>query len=384
MTSLTLAAAPVVARAAQEPAPAAPASTQEAPALKDDQAKSSYAVGMNLGAALRRQSPDLDLNLIVQGFRDALAGDKTLLSPLEVRTILRRLQAEQGAKQAALQNENAAKAAAESAAFLAENKARQGVVTLESGLQYRILKAADGKKPTIGDTVVCNYRGTLVDGTQFDSSYEREAPATLALKKVIKGWAEALQLMPMGSKWQLFIPPSLAYGERGSGKSIGPNAALIFEVELLAIEERPAATASAGTRAAPERPRGTSAGAASTLADISVSFKLDPRITKSLYMGDRWVPLPFQQAGQDKRVTVEARAEGKDGSGRPVPVSPRWVLADPELATVSPEQGNEVRITALRPGESSLRLISDGVSRELALKAAYKGEVLQVEISALP
>jgi FKBP-type peptidyl-prolyl cis-trans isomerase FklB len=120
--------------------------------------------------------------------------------------------------------------------FLAENKTREGVVALESGLQYKILKSGDGEKPAAGDTVVCNYRGTLINGTEFDSSYKRGKPATFAVNRVIKGWTEALQLMPVGSKWQLFIPPNLAYGARGAGNLIGPNATLIFEVELIAIE----------------------------------------------------------------------------------------------------------------------------------------------------
>src|SRR5271169_989304 len=123
-------------------------------------------------------------------------------------------------------------------AFLAENKTKEGVVTLPSGLQYKILKEGTGPKPTASDTVVTNYRGTLLNGTVFDSSYKRGQPATFGVGQVIKGWTEALQLMPTGSKWQLFIPPALAYGERGAGADIGPNATLIFEVELLSIQEK--------------------------------------------------------------------------------------------------------------------------------------------------
>ena len=120
--------------------------------------------------------------------------------------------------------------------FLAANKNKEGVVTLPSGLQYKILKAGTGPKPTASDSVVCNYRGTLVNGTEFDSSYKRGQPATFPVNGVIKGWTEALQLMPVGSKWQLFIPAQLAYGERGAGPDIGPNATLIFEIELLSIQ----------------------------------------------------------------------------------------------------------------------------------------------------
>jgi len=378
VAAFLLMSSPCVAGAFQEPAPKA-AAAQDASSLKDDQEKSSYAVGMNLGAALRRQSPDLDVNLIVQGFRDALAGGKTLLSPAEVRTILARLQAEQKAKQGG----TAAKAKAEGEAFLAENKAKDGVVTLASGLQYKVLKAGEGKKPTIEDTVICNYRGTLIDGTEFDSSFKRNKPATLALNRVIKGWAEALQLMPAGSKWQLFIPSSLAYGERGSGKSIGPNAALIFEVELVSIQE---ASSVAGSKTRSDSTAGpldeTPAAKASALAGINVSVKLDPRITKGLYLGDRWLALPYTQIGESKQVSVEAKAEGVDGHGRPVSITPEWIPADPEMVTVAPGQGSGVvKITARRPGESRLRVTSQEVSRELTVKAAHQGNALQVEIA---
>jgi FKBP-type peptidyl-prolyl cis-trans isomerase FklB len=124
----------------------------------------------------------------------------------------------------------------EGEAFLAANKTKEGVVTLPSGLQYKVLKAGTGPKPSANDSVVCNYRGTLLDNTEFDSSYKRGQPATFPVGKVIKGWTEALQLMPVGSKWQLFIPSELAYGPRGAGPDIGPNATLIFEVELLSIQ----------------------------------------------------------------------------------------------------------------------------------------------------
>ena len=121
-------------------------------------------------------------------------------------------------------------------AFLAANKTQEGVVTLPSGLQYKVLKEGTGPKPTASDSVVCNYRGTLLNNTEFDSSYKRGQPATIPVGGVIKGWTEALQLMPVGSKWQLFIPAELAYGPRGAGGSIGPNATLVFEIELLSIQ----------------------------------------------------------------------------------------------------------------------------------------------------
>jgi FKBP-type peptidyl-prolyl cis-trans isomerase len=126
----------------------------------------------------------------------------------------------------------------ESVEFLAANKAKDGVVTLPSGLQYKILTAGTGPKPTASDTVVCNYRGTLISGTEFDSSYKRGQPASFPVNGVIKGWTEALQLMPVGSKWQLFVPSDLGYGDRGAGADIGPGATLIFEVELLSIQSK--------------------------------------------------------------------------------------------------------------------------------------------------
>jgi FKBP-type peptidyl-prolyl cis-trans isomerase FklB len=219
------------------------AAAQDAQILKDQKEKLSYALGMDLGKQLQRQAVEVDPDLFFRGLKDALSGSKTLLSEEEARATITELQnelrkkmmAEQAQKMAELGEKNKK----EGEAFLAENKAKEGVVTLESGLQYKILKQGDGKKPTADDTVVCNYRGTLINGTEFDSSYKRNQPATFAVKGVIKGWTEALQLMPVGSKWQLFIPPSLAYGERGAGNTIGPNATLIFEVELLSVKEKP-------------------------------------------------------------------------------------------------------------------------------------------------
>jgi FKBP-type peptidyl-prolyl cis-trans isomerase FklB len=148
-------------------------------------------------------------------------------------------------KQPAVKGDVRLKNKKEGEAFLSENKSKEGVVTLESGLQYKILKAGDGKKPSLGDTVVCHYRGTLIDGKEFANTYKLNQPATLPVKGVLKGWKQALQLMPVGSRWQLFIPARLAYGRRAAGQKIGPNSTLIYEVELLAIKEPPAAGESA-------------------------------------------------------------------------------------------------------------------------------------------
>lgn len=208
-------------------------------AFKSRAEKFGYALGMNLGNGVRKQSIEADTDLMIQGMKDALSGSQTLLTEEETRAVLFDLQKELKSKQSALQGENktqiAEKNSKEGGTFLADNKTRNGVVTLDSGLQYKILKTGKGTKPRIDDTVVCHYRGTLIDGTEFDSSYRRNRPSTFALRRVIKGWTEALQLMPVSSKWLLFIPASLAYGTHGA-RGIGPNATLIFEVELIAIQ----------------------------------------------------------------------------------------------------------------------------------------------------
>ena len=187
-------------------------------------------IGGGLGTNLKKQSVEVDPALVAQGLKDSLAGTKTRLTDDEAKAVLTevqnevRKQAQEKAAEAGVANKK------EGEAFLA--------VTLPSGLQYKILTAGTGPKPTSSDTVVCNYKGTLIDGKEFDSSYKRGQPATFGVGQVIKGWTEALQLMPVGSKWQLFIPSSLAYGERGAGADIGPDATLVFEVELLSIQDK--------------------------------------------------------------------------------------------------------------------------------------------------
>lgn len=216
---------------AQETATPAPA----APTTQKD--KLSYAVGMNLGRQFKAQEVDIDPAMLAQGLRDVLAG-KTALTEDEARAVMAAFQGEMRTKQAAMMAQASEKNSKEGEAFLAENKTKEGVVTTASGLQYKILKEGTGPKPTLDDTVVCHYRGTLIDGTEFDSSYRRNEPAKFPVKGVIKGWTEALQLMPVGSKWQLFVPSSLAYGERGAGSQIGPNTMLIFDVELISIQPK--------------------------------------------------------------------------------------------------------------------------------------------------
>jgi FKBP-type peptidyl-prolyl cis-trans isomerase FklB len=208
-------------------------------ALTTTKQKASYAIGMNWGTGLHRQGIDVDNAALIQGMKDALAGGKTLLTEDEARSALMQLQKEMQEKQQAKAAQEGEANKKEGDAFLAANKTKEGVVTLPSGLQYKILTTGTGPKPTASDSVVCNYKGTLINGSEFDSSYKRGEPATFPVTGVIKGWTEALQLMPVGSKWQLFIPPDLAYGPRGTpGGPIGPNATLIFEVELISIKEK--------------------------------------------------------------------------------------------------------------------------------------------------
>jgi len=218
----------------QSPAP----ETQNVPAFKTQKDKVSYALGMNIGTNLHRQLVEVDPNIVRQGLEDALAGGKTLLSEDEARATLTELQNDIRKKQQEKMQQAGEANKKQGEAFLAANKTKEGVVTLPSGLQYKILTSGTGPKPTASDSVVCNYRGTLIDGKEFDSSYTRGQPATFPVGGVIKGWTEALQLMPVGSKWQLFVPSELAYSERGTGADIGPNATLIFEVELISIQSK--------------------------------------------------------------------------------------------------------------------------------------------------
>jgi FKBP-type peptidyl-prolyl cis-trans isomerase FklB len=225
-------------------------------ALKSRKEQVSYALGANLGNGLRREAVDVNTEAIIQGLKDALSGNALLLSAHEISVVIAGLKSDLTSKRivSAAEKINATKQLAdknkrEGDQFLAENKSKQGVVTLESGVQYKILGEGSGARPEAGDAILCNYRGTLVDGTEFDSSYSRKKPAIFPLDNVIKGWQEALQLMPVGSKWQLVVPPGLAYGEKGSSSAgVPPNATLIFEVELLSAKPV------GGTAAANARP----------------------------------------------------------------------------------------------------------------------------------
>jgi FKBP-type peptidyl-prolyl cis-trans isomerase len=211
------------------PAVKMPASTN---LLSDDKSKASYAVGMMLGVNWKQQGVDVDNDLVLRGLKDQESGGATLLTPQEMQATLREFQQTIIAKQQKMRAELAAKNKADGDAFLEANKKQPGVVTLPDGLQYKILTDGGGATPTSADNVTVNYRGTFINGTEFDSSAKAGHPAQFPLNSVIHGWTEALTRMKVGSKWQLFVPSELAYGEQGR-PGIPPNSTLIFEVELL-------------------------------------------------------------------------------------------------------------------------------------------------------
>jgi FKBP-type peptidyl-prolyl cis-trans isomerase FklB len=216
---------------------ASPVMGEENSVLKTQKEKSSYVVGVDVGRALKKAGVEIDPDIFARGVRDAIAGGKLLMTDEEIKETMNAFQREITARQTQARHRLAEKNKKEGEAFLAENSKKPGVVTLPSGLQYKVLRPGTGKKPQAQDIVKVHYRGTLIDGTEFDSSYRRGQPTSFQVNRVIPGWTEALQLMEEGAKWQIFIPSRLAYGERGAGKEIGPYATLIFEVELLAIEK---------------------------------------------------------------------------------------------------------------------------------------------------
>ena len=224
MLSAALVANPVVAAEKEE--------------LKTQKDKVSYVIGLDMGNSLKKNMVDVDIEILEKGIKDALSGAKPLMTEQEMKQTIMALQKDLQAKQQEQVKALAEKNKKEGEAFLAENKKKQGVITMPSGLQYKILTDGKGKSPKATDAVTVNYKGTLIDGTEFDSSYKRGQPATFTVNGVIPGWTEALQLMREGSKWKLFVPSNLAYGERGAGGPIGPNAVLIFEVELLSVKKQ--------------------------------------------------------------------------------------------------------------------------------------------------
>ncbi len=216
--------------------------------LKDLKDKASYSIGVDIGMNFKKQNMDLNADALAAGAKDALNG-KPQVNPNEIREIMTQWQTEFGEKQKVMATKNQA----DGEKYLVENKKKEGVKTTASGLQYKSLKEGAGPLPKASDTVTVNYRGTLIDGTEFDSSYKRGEPATFPLNGVIKGWTEGLQLMKKGSKFQFVIPPGLAYGERAVGADIGPNSTLVFDVELLDV--KPAEAAASPSPAATASPK---------------------------------------------------------------------------------------------------------------------------------
>lgn len=204
--------------------------------LKDQKEKVSYSIGLNIGNDFKTQGVEVDTNILLKGMTDALTGAQPMLTEEQIAETLTQLQKDMVAKQEAKAKEAAEKNKAAGAAFLEENAKKEGVTTLPSGLQYKVIEEGKGAKPTLESTVTVHYKGTLVDGKEFDSSYARNEPATFPVKGVIPGWTEAMQLMSEGSKWEIVIPSDLAYGERGAGPVIGPNSTLKFEVELIKVQ----------------------------------------------------------------------------------------------------------------------------------------------------
>ncbi len=204
------------------------------PSLDSEIAKVSYGIGANIGSRFGDDLP-LDVDAFSAGVRDALAGGELKMSEEDIMSTLQAYQQKQLAERQQESQAEGEKNKAEAAAFFAENANAEGVVTTDSGLQYKILQKGDGASPAADDTVEVHYEGKLLDGTVFDSSYQRDQTVSFPVNGVIPGWTEALQLMTVGSKWQLFIPPELAYGAGGAGQMIGPNAALLFDVELVSI-----------------------------------------------------------------------------------------------------------------------------------------------------
>jgi FKBP-type peptidyl-prolyl cis-trans isomerase FklB len=253
--------------AATKPGQGTAAKSRAALTLKTPKDKQSYAIGINVGKGLnqnlKQSGVDVDPAILTRAIKDVLAGDKQLMTDQEAQETLKALQTEMHNAQELKHQQAAATNKKEGDDFLAANKTKEGVVALPDGLQYKILQEGTGPKPAAVDSVTVNYRGTLVNGAEFDSSYKRGQPAQFPVGGVIKGWTEALQLMPVGSKWQVFIPSDLAYGPAGRPPVIGPNSALVFEVELVSIQPKPA-PAPVAAPAPPAQPSTPSAAPATT------------------------------------------------------------------------------------------------------------------------
>lgn len=221
--------------------------------LKEEKDKISYSIGMDIGKNFKQQGIDVNATALATGIHDALTGTKPLLTEEQIRDTMTAFQQQMISKQSERFKQTADKNKTDGEAFLAANKIKEGVKSLPDGLQYKVLASGAGKSPKETDTVTTNYRGRLIDGKEFDSSYERGNPVTFPVKGVIPGWTEALQLMKEGDKWEIYIPSELAYGARGKGP-IGPNSTLIFEIELIKVAEGTAAAAAPGAPAVAPAP----------------------------------------------------------------------------------------------------------------------------------
>ena len=228
--------------------------TCQAQNLDTQKDKVSYTIGWDIGSNLKKQAIDVSYDVLTAGIKDALAGAKGQLTDAQMTEVMTAFQKDLQDKQVKARAEAAVKNKSNGAAFLAKNKHKQGVKTLADGLQYKVIKAGTGAKPKADDTVTVNYKGSLIDGTEFDSSYKRGQPATFPVSGVIKGWTEALQLMKTGSTYEVYIPSELAYGERGAGNVIGPNSTLIFTVELISTATNPVMPKVPTTQAKPAAP----------------------------------------------------------------------------------------------------------------------------------
>ena len=248
---------------------------QDATPLKEQKDKVSYSIGMNIGNSMKRGSIDVNPDLLAQGIKDVLTGAKPLLTPEEMAEVLTALQQDMAVKQAEARKTLAEKNLKEGEQFLAENAKKEGVVTQPSGLQYKIITDGTGKKAKSTDTVTVHYRGAMIDGTEFDSSYKRNEPATFTLENMMPGFTEGVSLMKVGSKWQLFIPSKLAYGEEGAEDVIGPNATLVFDIELLDTKNVEA------TNPAAKQPSKTKAASAKKPASKPTAKAADKPVTKA-------------------------------------------------------------------------------------------------------
>lgn len=211
------------------------ANAEDTQVLKTQKDMLSYGIGVNMAKSFKKDDVDIDQSLLLKGLHDGLSGEKLLMPERSLRLVMNEFQSELRRKQMLNRLTTAEENRKKGEAFLAENKGKDGVVTLPSGVQYKVLETGDGRKPTEADTIECYYRGTLLNGTEFDGT-EPGKPATLKVSILIDGWKEALKLMPKGSKWQIIVPSQLAYGSRGVGSDIGPNETLVFEVALLDIK----------------------------------------------------------------------------------------------------------------------------------------------------